>query len=152
MKWWQILKKLAMVLVRLLKGNFGSDGAHEAQDEQALQILRNYQASAQNRLSRNGLFSNKGLASFLRYNQTKQLRYRLFGEPILRTPQASFELGGLGTDGPYILVNAVYRSIQIQKDSTSAMRNSVETALLGAVEPVTSTQHRNMTVLPYRYE
>ena len=39
MKWWEILKKFAMVLVRLLKGNLGSAGAHEAQDEKAPQIL-----------------------------------------------------------------------------------------------------------------
>ena len=82
-----------MVLVRLLKGNFGSDGAHKAQDEKALQILRNYQASAQSRLSRNRLFLIQELVSFLRYNQTKELMYHLFGKPKLRKLQASHELG-----------------------------------------------------------
>ena len=117
-----------MVLVRLLKGNFGSAGAHEAQDEKALRLLRNYQTSAQSRLSWNGLFLIQKLASFLRYNQTKQLQYRRFGKAIQRKLQASHELGGLGTDRPYILVNEEYRWTQIQKDSTSAMRHSVETA------------------------
>ena len=141
-----------MVLVRLLKGNVGSDGAHEAQDEKALQILRNYQASAQSRLSRNGLFLIQELASFLQYTQTKQLQYRLFGKPILRIPQASHELGGLGPDASYKLVNEEYRSTQIQKDSTSAMQHSCDTAYLGAVESAISTQHREMTVLTYGYE
>ena len=121
-------KMLTMVLVRLLKGNFGSAGAHEAQDEKALRLLRNYQTSAQSRLSWNGLFLIQELASFLRCCRTKQLQYHLFNKTILQKLQASHELGGLGTDRPYILVNEEYRWTQIQKDSTSAMRHSVETA------------------------
>ena len=151
-KRWQFLKKSAMVLVRLLKGDFGSAGAHETLDKKALRLLRNYQTSAQSRLSWNGLFLIQKLASFLRYNQTKQLQYRLFSKPILRKLQASFELGRLGTDEPYKLVNTEYQSIQIQKKSTRAVRSPVDSAYLDAVESTSSTQHSDMMVLPNRYE